>query len=296
VLELLGTYTDSNPYSNVNPNITSKISDTKREASNITNPNPNSNPSSFITVSLRRTFLKLPDLPDDSESNFEMRKYDPKSGFNSLSYKNESALLSESRDSHFITRHKLDTMNGLESVKIDERKEEKKEEKREESDVEKEEVENNKQGKVRKKGKEGKEEKKEWKRNTRGTPTSRDVQEVFYQNEKGENSWKEKKLIDTIDGAPEESDSDPLQLLYLIDFYTPTPVREALVEGVSWWDEAFQYAGFPKGTFQAKVADKDFDPYNISSPSVHFVEWIDRLGLGLRLGLPSGLVLGSGSV
>ena len=34
---------------------------------------------------------------------------------------------------------------------------------------------------------------------------------------------------------------DPLQLLYFIDSATPSPIREALVDGANWWDEAFQY-------------------------------------------------------
>ena len=35
-------------------------------------------------------------------------------------------------------------------------------------------------------------------------------------------------------------------------------------------------AGYPPGTLQARIADPGFDPYNLSDPHVHFVEWIDR--------------------
>ncbi|KAJ1420197.1 hypothetical protein B484DRAFT_132180 [Ochromonadaceae sp. CCMP2298] len=46
--------------------------------------------------------------------------------------------------------------------------------------------------------------------------------------------------------------SDHLQ--YYIDASAPLGVRAALLEGVGWWDRAFQAAGFPPDTFRAKVA------------------------------------------
>lgn len=35
----------------------------------------------------------------------------------------------------------------------------------------------------------------------------------------------------------------------------------ALVEGVNFWDQAFQAAGYPPGTFRAEVCPEDVDPY-----------------------------------
>jgi len=34
----------------------------------------------------------------------------------------------------------------------------------------------------------------------------------------------------------------------------------ALVEGVNFWDQAFQAAGYPPGTFGAEVCPEDVDP------------------------------------
>ena len=56
----------------------------------------------IITVSLRRTFLKLEKVPE-----YKMRKFHPKSGFNQITYKNESEPLLKSRGNNFITRHHL---------------------------------------------------------------------------------------------------------------------------------------------------------------------------------------------
>lgn len=78
-----------------------------------------------------------------------------------------------------------------------------------------------------------------------------------------------------------------LPLVYYIDPIIPADMRDALLEGIAWWDEAFQYAGYPKGSFVAQVAPADFDPYDFHMPRVHYVQWIDRdlrfYSLGMRI-------------
>lgn len=63
----------------------------------------------FISVSFRRTFLKLDDI--SSRMNlvdaYKMRIFHPKSGFNLISYKNESAKLLQPRTQQYITRYHL---------------------------------------------------------------------------------------------------------------------------------------------------------------------------------------------
>jgi hypothetical protein len=81
------------------------------------------------------------------------------------------------------------------------------------------------------------------------------------------------------------------QLVYYIDGDTPPGIREALVDGVNWWDAAFQAAGYPKGTFFATTADRaKFDPYDLQVPKRNFVEWVDRdlraYSLGIRIADP----------
>jgi hypothetical protein len=43
----------------------------------------------------------------------------------------------------------------------------------------------------------------------------------------------------------------PIQ--YYVDRGAPEPIRTALVEGARWWDQAFQAAGWAKGTFRVDV-------------------------------------------
>lgn len=87
---------------------------------------------------------------------------------------------------------------------------------------------------------------------------------------------------------------DTPSIIYYIDPLIPEPFLTAVVEGVSWWDEAFVYAGYPRGTFTAQVAPNGFDPYDLfwTNPQgvvqrVHFVQWIDRdtrsYSVGLRV-------------
>lgn len=99
-------------------------------------------------------------------------------------------------------------------------------------------------------------------------------------------------------------------ILYLVDPLIPEPYRSAVLEGVRWWDDAFRSAGYPNNTFDAYIAPKTFDPYDlfrsfslteldestnlqnqtlgrIVYKRVHFVQWIDRdlrsYSVGLRV-------------
>ena len=139
--------------------------------------------SAFVSVSLRRTLLVL---DDPSSPPYRPRNYHPKSGFNSISYRNDSSGFLDRPDVHLIVRHDL-----------------------------------------------------------------------------------------RVGTSPPTSPTAP-SLIYYVDASAPLPVREALVAGISWWDQAFQHAGFPPGTFVAMVAPPDFDPYNLSSPRHHYVEFLHR--------------------
>jgi hypothetical protein len=68
---------------------------------------------------------------------------------------------------------------------------------------------------------------------------------------------------------------------YYVDRGAPEPLRSALVEGCRWWDEAFQAAGWAKGTFQVDLLPPEADPmdarYNI-------IQWVHRANRGWSYG------------
>ena len=62
---------------------------------------------------------------------------------------------------------------------------------------------------------------------------------------------------------PNAAVSEPVKpIVYYVDPSTPEPIRSALVEGASWWNQAFEAAGFKNG-FQAKVLPADADPMDL---------------------------------
>ena len=73
----------------------------------------------------------------------------------------------------------------------------------------------------------------------------------------------------------------PIQ--YYVDRGAPEPIRESLVEGARWWDQAFQAAGWAPGTFKVDVLPEGADPmdarYNI-------IQWVHRFTRGWSYGHP----------
>jgi hypothetical protein len=69
-------------------------------------------------------------------------------------------------------------------------------------------------------------------------------------------------------------------LVYYVDNGAPEPVRSALVEGASWWKQAFEAAGFIDG-FRVEVLPEGIDPldarYNV-------IQWIHRSTRGWSFG------------
>ena len=61
-------------------------------------------------------------------------------------------------------------------------------------------------------------------------------------------------------------------LVYYIDNGAPEPIRSALIEGVSWWKEAFDKAGFIDA-FEVKVLPKDAHPLDVR---YNVVQWVHR--------------------
>ena len=69
-------------------------------------------------------------------------------------------------------------------------------------------------------------------------------------------------------------------IVYYVDAAAPEPVRSALVEGASWWAEAFAEAGFP-GAFRVEVAPADLDPLDVRH---NFIQWVHRSTRGWSYG------------
>ena len=69
-------------------------------------------------------------------------------------------------------------------------------------------------------------------------------------------------------------------LVYYVDRGAPGPVRSALVEGASWWAEAFEAAGFP-GAFRVEVAPEGLDPLDARH---NVIQWVHRSTRGWSYG------------
>jgi hypothetical protein len=71
----------------------------------------------------------------------------------------------------------------------------------------------------------------------------------------------------------------PIQ--YYVDRAAPEPIRTALVEGARWWDEAFQAAGWAKGTFRVDALPADADPMDVR---YNIIQWVHRYTRGWSYG------------
>jgi len=69
-------------------------------------------------------------------------------------------------------------------------------------------------------------------------------------------------------------------IVYYVDPGTPEPIRSALIEGASWWNDAFEAAGFIDG-FQVEVLPEGIDPQDIRYNMIH---WTHRSTRGYSYG------------
>jgi hypothetical protein len=69
-------------------------------------------------------------------------------------------------------------------------------------------------------------------------------------------------------------------IIYYVDSGAPEPVRTALVEGASWWNQAFEAAGY-ENAFQVKVLPQDADPLDIR---YNVIQWVHRSTRGWSYG------------
>src|SRR5690242_5704178 len=71
-------------------------------------------------------------------------------------------------------------------------------------------------------------------------------------------------------------------ITFYIDRSAPEPVRTALKEGVSWWNSAFDAAGF-ENAFEVGILPEGADPLDVR---YNVVNWVDRATRGWSYGQP----------
>jgi hypothetical protein len=69
-------------------------------------------------------------------------------------------------------------------------------------------------------------------------------------------------------------------IIYYLDPGTPEPIRSALLEGASWWNEAFEAIGY-KDAFQVKLLPADADPMDLR---YNVIQWVHRSTRGWSYG------------
>jgi uncharacterized protein DUF4953/uncharacterized protein DUF5117 len=98
-------------------------------------------------------------------------------------------------------------------------------------------------------------------------------------NEPVEKRWIIRHRLEKKD--PDATVSDPVKpIVYYVDNGAPEPIRSALIEGASWWNQAFEAAGF-RNAFQVKVLPDDADPMDVR---YNMINWVHRSTRGWSYG------------
>src|SRR5882724_10517425 len=80
---------------------------------------------------------------------------------------------------------------------------------------------------------------------------------------------------------PSAAISEPVKpIVYYVDRGAPEPVRSALIEGASWWNQAFEAAGY-KNAFRVEVMPPDADPMDVR---YNVIQWVHRSTRGWSYG------------
>ena len=80
---------------------------------------------------------------------------------------------------------------------------------------------------------------------------------------------------------PSAAVSDPVKpIVYYVDRGAPEPVRSALIEGASWWNQAFEAAGY-RNAFRVEVMPADADPMDVR---YNVIQWVHRSTRGWSYG------------
>lgn len=69
-------------------------------------------------------------------------------------------------------------------------------------------------------------------------------------------------------------------IVYYVDRGAPEPIKSALIEGASWWNQAFEAAGY-RNAFQVRELPADADPMDIR---YNVIQWVHRSTRGWSYG------------
>lgn len=98
-------------------------------------------------------------------------------------------------------------------------------------------------------------------------------------NEDLEKRWILRHRLEKKD--PNAAVSEPVKpIVYYVDNGAPKAIQDALVEGASWWNQAYEAAGF-RNAFQVKVLPPDADPMDIR---YNVINWVHRSTRGWSIG------------
>lgn len=80
---------------------------------------------------------------------------------------------------------------------------------------------------------------------------------------------------------PTAARSEPVEpIIYYVDSGTPEPIRSALIEGASWWNQAYEAAGFINA-FEVRELPAGADPQDVRYNMIH---WTHRFTRGYSYG------------
>jgi len=80
---------------------------------------------------------------------------------------------------------------------------------------------------------------------------------------------------------PELAQSEPVKpIIYYVDSGAPKRVRDALITGASWWNQAFEAIGY-ENAFQVKVLPDGVDPMDLR---YNVIQWVHRSTRGWSYG------------
>lgn len=80
---------------------------------------------------------------------------------------------------------------------------------------------------------------------------------------------------------PKAAVSDPVEpIVYYLDPGAPEPIRSALIEGASWWNQAFEAAGY-RNAFRVEVLPPGADPMDVR---YNIINWVHRSTRGWSYG------------
>lgn len=79
-------------------------------------------------------------------------------------------------------------------------------------------------------------------------------------------------------GAPQSEAVEPI--VYYVDAGCPEPIKSALIDGASWWNQAFEAAGYIDA-FQVKEMPGDADPMDVR---YNMIQWVHRSTRGWSYG------------